>query len=183
MATITIYVPDQEPLELALDGYEQVSIGRGPDNDIVLDHTSLSGSHAVIRNLGGVFQLEDLGSTNGTYVNGGAISEEVLSHGARVQFGTVEAVFQDESGEFAAAEEPAEGAPSFGASSGGSGYTSGHVAEIADSSNRPADFKNLSPIEKVVKKNVFGQIAILVGVVAILSAIALVVLTTMMEAA
>lgn len=172
MATITIYVPDQEPIELALDGYEQVSIGRGPDNDIVLDHGSLSGSHAAIHNIGGVFQLQDLGSTNGTYVNGGAITEAVLSNGARIQFGTVEAVFQDET----------EAGSDFGVSSGGSGYTSGHTSEIAQASNRPADFKNLSPIEKVVKKNVLGQIAILVGVVAILAAIALVVLSTMMTA-
>lgn len=95
MATITIYVPDQEPIELALDGYEQVSIGRGPDNDIVLDHVSISGSHAVIHNFGGTFQVEDLGSTNGTFLNGKAISEAVLGNGARINLGAVEAVFQD----------------------------------------------------------------------------------------
>jgi len=173
MATITIYVPDQEPIELALDGYEQVSIGRGPDNDIVLDHVSMSGSHAVIHNLGGTFQVQDLGSTNGTYVNGGAVSEAVLSNGARIQFGAVEALFQDES-----AEEP-----SFAGSSAGSGYASGHVAEIAQVSNRPAGFKNLSPIEKVEKKDAFGQVATLVGVVAILAAITLAVLSFLMKVA
>lgn len=173
MATITIYVPDQEPLELALDGYEQVSIGRGPENDIVLDHVSLSGSHAVIHNVGGTFQVQDLGSTNGTFVNGQAISDAVLENGARVQFGAVEAVFADES---------AAAAPSFGASAGGSGYSSGHVAEIAQTSARPADFKNLSPIEKVVKKNLIGRIAMFVGVIAILAAIAVVALSAMMTA-
>lgn len=172
MATITIYVPDQEPLELALDGYEQVSIGRGPDNDIVLDHVSLSGSHAVIHNVGGAFQVQDLGSTNGTFVNGGQISESGLANGYRIQFGAVEAVFQDET----------EAGADFGASAGGSGYTSGHVAEIAQNSARPADFKNLSPIEKVVKKNVVGQIALFAGVVAILAVIAVVALSAMMKA-
>lgn len=174
MATITIYVPDQEPFELALDGYEQVSIGRGPDNDIVLDHVSMSGSHAIIYNIGGTFQVQDLGSTNGTFLNGEAISEGVLGNGSRVNFGSVEAVFQDEN----AAE-----ADSFGASSGGSGYASGHVAEIAEVSNRPADFRDLSPIEKVVKKNTLAQVAVAFGVIAILAAIAVVVLSTMMEAA
>lgn len=178
MATITIYVPDQEPIELALDAHAQLSIGRNPDNDLVLDHASLSGSHAVIYNLGGAFQLQDQGSTNGTYVNGAAISEEVLSHGARVQFGTIEAIFQDES----AAEAPAGGASDFGASSGGSGYASGHAAEIAESSNRPADFKNLSPIEKVVKKSLLGKVALLFGALAILAAVALVVLSSTMTA-
>ncbi len=171
MATITIYVPDQQPIELALDGYEQVSIGRGPDNDIVLDHVSMSGSHAMIHNQGGVFILQDLGSTNGTFVNGSAISEAQLSSGSRVQFGAVEAVFQDET----------EGGHDFGASAGGSGYSSGHVADLAEVSNRPAGFKNLSPIEKVTKKDALGQIATLVGVVAILAAIALVVLSVMMK--
>jgi hypothetical protein len=174
MATLTIYVPDQEPFELALDGYEQVSIGRGPDNDIVLDHGSMSGSHAIIYNSGGIFQVQDLGSTNGTFLNGEAVSEGVLGNGARINFGSVEAVFQDEN----AAE-----ADTFGASSGGSGYASGHVAEIAEVSNRPADFGDLSPIEKVVTKNTLGQVAVGFGVIAILAAIAVVVLATMMEAA
>jgi hypothetical protein len=173
MATITIYVPDQEPIELALDGYEQVSIGRGPDNDIVLDHVSISGSHAVIHNFGGTFQVQDLGSTNGTFMNGEAISEAVLGNSARINLGAVEAVFHDEN---AAAKD------SFGASAGGSGYASGHVAEIAEVSNRPAGFGDLSPIEKVVKKNTLAQVAMAFGVIAILVAIALVVLATMMEA-
>lgn len=173
MATITIYVPDQEPIALDLDAYEQVSIGRGPDNDIVLDHVSMSGSHAMIHNVGGTFQVQDLGSTNGTFVNGAAISEAVLANGYRVQFGAIEAVFQDET----------EAGSNFGTSSGGSGYTSGHTAEIAEVSNRPAGFQNLSPIEKVVKKDALGQVATLVGVVAILAAIALVVLSAMMKAA
>ena len=173
MATITIYVPDQEPVELALDGYEQVSIGRGPDNDIVLDHVSISGSHAIIYNIGGTFQLQDLGSTNGTFLNGDTITEGVLSHGSRVNFGSVEAVFQDESQAHA---------DSFGSSSGGSGYASGHLAEIAEVSNRPAGFSDLSPITKVVKKNTLGQVAMVLGVVAILAVIAVVVLSAMMKA-
>ncbi|MEQ1840852.1 MAG: FHA domain-containing protein [Verrucomicrobiales bacterium] len=173
MATITIYVPDQEPLELALDGYEQVTIGRGPDNDIVLDHVSMSGSHAIIFNIGGTYQLQDLNSTNGTFLNGVPVTESVLTNGSRINFGNVEAVFQDE----ASVED------TFGNDSGGSGYASGHLADIAEVSNRPAGFVNLSPIEKVVKKNTLGLVATIVGAVAILAAIALVVLSAMMKAA
>lgn len=172
MATITIYVPDQEPLELALDGYEQVSIGRGPDNDIVLDHVSMSGSHAIIFNIGGTYQLQDLNSTNGTFLNGVPVTETVLSNGSRINFGSVEAVFQDE----------AAAADTFGADSGGSGYASGHLADIAEVSIRPPGFVNLSPIEKVVKKNTLGLVATIVGAIAILAAIALVVLSAMMKA-
>jgi len=173
MATITIYVPDQEPLELALDGYEQVTIGRGPDNDIVLDHVSMSGSHAIIFNIGGTYQLQDLNSTNGTFLNGVPVTETVLTNGSRINFGSVEAVFQDE----ASVED------TFGTDSGGSGYASGHLADIAEVSNRPAGFVNLSPIEKVVKKNTLGLVATIVGAIAIVAAIALVVLSAMMKAA
>lgn len=56
------------------------------------------------------------------------------------------------------------------------------MAEIAEVSNRPAGFGDLSPIEKVVKKNTLAQVAMAFGVIAILVAIALVVLATMMEA-
>ncbi|MAS95662.1 MAG: hypothetical protein CMO55_20875 [Verrucomicrobiales bacterium] len=177
MATITIYVPDQEPLELALDGYEQVSIGRGPDNDVVIDHVSISGSHAVIYNLGGTFQVNDQGSTNGTFLNGEPISEGVLSNGARVMFGSVESVFADE------AAEGEEGDAGFAAGGGGSGYASGHQAHLADVSNKPSGFTDLSPIEKVVKKDVVGQLAMILGVVAILAAIAVAALAFTMKAA
>jgi pSer/pThr/pTyr-binding forkhead associated (FHA) protein len=175
MASITLYLPEQEPLEVALDGYEQITVGRGPDNDLVLDHVSLSGSHAVLLNLGGVFQVQDLGSTNGTFVNGEAVSEAVLSHGSRVQFGAIEAIFQDEA-------SAAEAGESF-ASGGGSGFGGGHQAELAEVSNRPSGYSDLSPIEKVVKKDPLALVATLVGVVALLAAIALAVLSATMKAA
>lgn len=169
MANIKIYVPDQDTLEIDLDGYEQVSVGRSPDNDVVIDHVSMSGSHAVIQNLGGVFQLNDQGSTNGTFVNQQPVAEVVLSNGDSVMFGSVEATFTDEAAEDASTEEAAS--EETVASSEGGGYGA-HHAEIGEVSNRPNGFKNLSPIEKVEKKDVIGQIAVLVGVVAILAAIA-----------
>lgn len=170
MANITIYVPDQEALEIDLDGYEQVSIGRSPDNDVVIDHVSMSGSHAVIQNLGGVFQLNDQGSTNGTFVNQQPVAEVVLGHGDSIMFGSVEATFADGAAEEAQVEEAAS-AEEAAVSEGGSGYGA-HHAEIAEVSNRPNGFKNLSPIEKIEKKDVIGQIAVLIGVVAILAALA-----------
>ncbi len=178
MASITLNVPDQEALEFDLDAVEQLTFGRGPDNDVVVEHGSMSGSHAIIQNLGGTFQLTDLDSTNGTFVNGGPVTEATLNSGDQIQFGSVEAVFVD--GE-AAAEAPAaeESAVS---EDDGSGYAV-HAVEIAEVSNRPVDFKDLSPIEKVEKKNTLSQIAMLVGVVAILAAIALIAISFTMQAA
>ena len=173
MASLTIYIPDQEPIEVALDGYEQISVGRAEGNDLVLDHVSMSSSHAVLRNVDGTFQVEDLGSTNGTFLNGDAVSEGVLANGSRVAFGHVEAVFSDEA---AAGGEVDSGAGA------GSGYAAGHAAELAEVSNRDANFTNLSPIEKVEKKDMVAMVAMIVGVVAILAAAAVAGLAATMSA-
>ncbi len=179
MATLSIYVPDQEPFAVDLDGIEQLSVGRGPENDVVLEHGSLSGSHAVIQNNGGVFQVTDLGSTNGTFANGEQITEIALSEGLQIAFGSVQAVFSE--GAEAPSEAPAgdAGEP---ADTGGGSYEHGHAPAIADVSNVPANFKNLSPIEKVEKKDALGQIAMIVGVVAILAAVAVIALSFTMQA-
>lgn len=171
MPTITLYVPDQEPYALDISGLEQVTVGRAEDNSIVLDHGSLSGSHAVITNNNrGNYQVNDLGSTNGTFLNGEPVTEAIVETGSQISFGEVLAVLDLEDGAAAEAEEPAA---EMGGGDG-SGYASGIAAEIADSSTKPADFKNLSPIEKIVKKDTLGMVATLVGVVAIIAAIAVI---------
>jgi len=47
-----------------------LAVGRKPDNDIVLDNATVSGHHCKIYEAGGTWFVEDLNSTNGTYVNG-----------------------------------------------------------------------------------------------------------------
>ncbi|MEM1442666.1 MAG: FHA domain-containing protein [Verrucomicrobiota bacterium] len=173
MAILTLYVPEQEPMAIELDAYEQITIGRGPDNDLVLDHPSLSGSHAVIQNEGGSFKVTDLGSTNGTFANGEQITEAPLVEGTRVLFGSVDSIFTE--GAAAPAEEPAAGGEA-------AGYVS-HQVEVAQSSDKPSGFVNLSPIEKVEKKDTVGLIAMAVGGVAILAAIALIAIAATMSPA
>ncbi len=59
---------------------ERVTIGRRPHNDVVIDNLAVSGEHAAIeRGAEGVF-LEDLGSTNGTFLNGRPIQRAPLQH-------------------------------------------------------------------------------------------------------
>lgn len=183
MASITFQVPDQDPFDIDLEGREELSIGRGPDNDVVLDHVSLSGSHAVLRQVGDAWQLEDRGSTNGTFVDGSPITESALGEGTQILFGNVGAVFSL-GGEPGAVEGAAalEGAASDG-DDGEAGEPPAQQAELAEVSNRPSDFKDLSPIEKVEKKDVVAQVAIIVGAVAILAAIALIAISATMSAA
>ena len=177
MATLSIYIPDQEPYAVDLEGIEQVSVGRGPDNDITIDHSSLSGSHAVIRNADGIYQMTDLGSTNGTFVNGEQVTESTLSEGLQIAFGNVQVVFSGGEAATEANEEPAAGG-----STGVADVDHDQPPVVAEASNLPANFKNLSPIERIEKKDTLGQIAIIVGVVAILAAVALIALSAAMKA-
>ncbi len=52
-------------------GGDIVSIGRAPSNHIVIDHSTVSGQHAVLLRAGDSYWLKDLDSTNGTQINGG----------------------------------------------------------------------------------------------------------------
>lgn len=66
---------------------ERVTIGRRPANDIHIDNLAVSGEHAAIMKLGNDFYLEDLDSTNGTFVNAKATKKHLLQHGDLVEFG------------------------------------------------------------------------------------------------
>jgi len=171
MAKLTIYVPDAEPTAYDLEGAEQVTVGRAPEVGIVIDHPSISGTHASLTLEGGQWMLEDHGSTNGTFVEGEAISKVALATGSQLVFGQVQADFEEPQ----AGAEPAAPADE----SEGYGY-GGPVAEIADQSVRPSGFSDMSPIEKVEKKDTMAQIALIVGVLAIAAAIGLVVMSVLM---
>lgn len=69
------------------------TIGRGADCDIVLPDLLISRRHAQVAQQGAVYQLVDLGSTNGTYHNGRRINRATLQPGDRVSIGHVELVF------------------------------------------------------------------------------------------
>jgi len=64
-----------------------VRMGRSPDNDVILRDPATSGHHARLERRGEKFWVVDLGSTNGTFVNGESIQEKQLSTGDRVTIG------------------------------------------------------------------------------------------------
>ncbi len=82
---------------------ERTTLGRRPYNDIVIDNLAISGEHAVFQMTGGQFYLEDLNSTNGTYVNGKATKKQLLQDGDLVEVGKYKIKFV---GEAASAEMP-----------------------------------------------------------------------------
>ncbi len=66
---------------------DKTTLGRRPYNDIVIDNLAVSGEHAVILMSGSEVVLEDLNSTNGTYVNGKAIKKQALLNGDSIDVG------------------------------------------------------------------------------------------------
>jgi hypothetical protein len=66
---------------------ERYTIGRLPDNDVRIDNPAVSGHHSLIINILNDSFLEDLNSTNGTYVNGKLIKKHALQHGDVITVG------------------------------------------------------------------------------------------------
>ena len=66
---------------------ERYTIGRLPDNDIRIDNPAVSGHHALIINILNDSFLEDLNSTNGTYVNGKIVKKHAMQHGDVITVG------------------------------------------------------------------------------------------------
>jgi pSer/pThr/pTyr-binding forkhead associated (FHA) protein len=66
---------------------DRTTLGRRPYNDIVIDNLAVSGEHAVLQMSGADVFLEDLNSTNGTYVNGKAIKKQQLGNGDTIEIG------------------------------------------------------------------------------------------------
>lgn len=105
MPRITIQTPDGQALEAELTA-ALMTVGRTEDNDLEIPDGSVSSHHGQFTNEGGHWVFTDLGSTNGTKVNGERVDRVELGHGATFEIGSVTAVFYDDA--------PAAPAPSRG---------------------------------------------------------------------
>ena len=72
---------------------EVVTVGRGLDNSLVIGDQSVSQHHATLSLVNGRHWLKDLGSSNGTYVNGRRITEATVVAGDLVNFGQAQREF------------------------------------------------------------------------------------------
>ena len=86
MARLVLHLDGQTLAEYNMSK-ERYTIGRLPDNDIRIDNPAVSGHHALIINILNDSFLEDLNSTNGTYVNGKIIKKHALQHGDVITVG------------------------------------------------------------------------------------------------
>jgi len=66
---------------------DRTTLGRRPYNDVVIDNLAISGEHAVFQMTGNDVFIEDLNSTNGTYVNGKAVKKQALTSGDSIEIG------------------------------------------------------------------------------------------------
>ncbi len=140
---------------------EVITLGRVSDNMIQVEDGSVSSRHAQLSLAGtGNYQLQDLGSTNGTRVNGAPVTEVALKHGDRVRFGQIEAAYYSDSVPAIAEPLPAAAEP---------------VAEPAAETHRPSNFTNASPFQKKSRQKdpvgmyimLFAGLALLAFIVAL----------------
>lgn len=106
MPTLTLQC-DNRVLTSCIVG-QAATIGRLPGNTLVIDNPSVSGHHARVFRDGDAFVVEDLGSTNGTFVNGKHVSRHPLESGDAVRIGKHTIVFDAIGGGEAAEQQAIE---------------------------------------------------------------------------
>ena len=97
MPRIIFTLEDGTQIETELES-ELLTIGRHIDSHVVLPSASVSSHHATIKRRGGEYFVQDLGTINGTKLNGVQVEEARLSDGDQITFGNVPAVFRLEKG-------------------------------------------------------------------------------------
>ncbi len=87
----SLYLEDGRRVEI---GEQPLSIGRMPECDVSLSDPNVSRRHAEVRRQGAGFVVRDLGSTNGTRVNGATVKERVLNNGDEITVGATKLRFE-----------------------------------------------------------------------------------------
>src|SRR5467141_1849545 len=117
MSKLVLFLPDGTTLDVSL-ARERTTIGRRADNDICLPNLAVSGEHAVVVTILADSFLEDLGSTNGTLVNGNPIVKHFLRDHDEIDIGRHKFVYCTDENEVVSSRYVARGMP---AATGGLG--------------------------------------------------------------
>ncbi len=137
---------------------DRTSLGRRPYNDIVIDNLAVSGEHAVLQMSGNEVFVEDLNSTNGTYLNGKAVKKQQLNNGDTVEIGKYKIKYVNE-----AASAGFDKTMIIKAGSAGLVAPAGPAA--APAASAPADAAGASAAIKVMSGAAAGREVALVKVV------------------
>ncbi len=115
---------------------ETITLGRLSDNGIQIEHPSVSSRHGEFTLEGKNYRFKDLGSTNGTFVNGEQVEETLLKKSCAIRFGQIEGFYISDENEPTMPLPEQEEA----------------LVPIAASSRRPQSFSNASPFKASKKK-------------------------------
>jgi pSer/pThr/pTyr-binding forkhead associated (FHA) protein len=131
-----------------------ITLGRLDDNQVQIEHNSVSGHHAELVLDEYDYKVVDLDSTNGTRVNGERITEQKLRRNDVVRFGNIEVLYDSEY------SPPAQALPEPSARI--------VLSPNQGSGGRPPDFANLSPFPKgLAEKNSLSLVTLLLVVLAL----------------
>jgi len=134
MAKLQIFLPGGSEITHDLPE-EKTTIGRLQENTLHIDDSSVSSNHAEIIYENHSFFVRDLGSTNGTYLNGVKVETAVLNHSDELRFGSVVCLFTSQgSGNDQALIESAS-----------------LITTAANESRRPVNFVSSSPLPREEK--------------------------------
>lgn len=155
MAVLVGISPEFKGKTFAIEG-DAISVGRTEDNDVTIDNHSVSSSHGSLTRQGDTYLLKDLGSTNGTVVNGEQVEEVLLQDRDVVYFGAMEFLFAHEMPGDIDAIIDKENAPPIELASG--------------PATTPIDFSSVSPFgarHQKNRKNKWWVIIVIVGLLAV----------------
>ena len=164
MARIILNTPEGQVFEVELTS-DRMSVGRNDDNDIAIPDASVSGSHGQFVNDGHTWTFSDLGSTNGTKINGDRVENVELGHGAKFEIGNVTVVFYDEAAQ-PVASPAAQTAPRTATVTAG-GYGATKVERAARTGFGPKKKKSDSSRTMLMLLGVVSLVAVL-GVAAMI---------------
>jgi len=108
MSKLVLHLEDGTTLDIPLD-HERITIGRRGDNDVCLPNLAVSGEHAAVVTILADSFLEDLGSTNGTLVNGNAIVKHFLRDHDQIDVGRHKFVYCEDENEVVSSQYVARG--------------------------------------------------------------------------
>ncbi len=151
MAKLVIFLDDKVLKEVVLNK-DRITLGRRPHNDVVIDNLAVSGEHAVLLREGEGYVVQDLGSTNGSYINGKPIKRSVFNEGDSLDIGkyTLRLLLDSRQSAFSGSRfgnsrfgptgfgNSAGGASGFRNSRGGDTTSSFSQTQHQDASNLPA---------------------------------------------
>lgn len=132
MPKLQIFLAEESPSTHDLTE-EKITIGRLADNTLQISDDSVSSHHAELVLENGEYHLHDLGSTNGTFINGEAVTDAILKDGDQLRIGKIDTIFSEDVAKGGSQPPPETQEP---------------ASRAAAASERPLTFFNTSPFSK-----------------------------------